>query len=263
MKGTFGLLLAAMLAGCAGTDVDFQAPREPSDPPAFWLSGCTSRAVTFFLPGATHPGQPPPGWEADDLDPASLVLQEFWMCQRLNLTPFERPVALVFEGHRHFRVPPQCDTGGSISALHRLWINDRQVANHLKEFHGVPAEFAEINRTQEDMPAEGSRESWFWLPDGGTAPTTWTFILPPSQTRSANYEQRWYWYDQGSELLRAIDSAIQYQDAMAETFTTVGSLHEPALGSNFVAHDFAQVKLQSNATAENRFLQFEDVECSA
>lgn len=238
--------LALALPGCASPPAadaaDGAAPEGPAELAApgaglapdaaglasvLRLSGCSDALTAFsYPPEPLVATAPPPGWAGNAPQELRYQLQA---CHRVSIDAFERgPRHVLMEVHSNGVPPPGCEGGYTRARiLSRVWVDDAEIAAHLRQAYGMPAEVAEF--TLEETTVQGSTTSrWtFGLP-GGAASTLEAQRWDAPDDASETVDHRFFWEASPGRIAYLDLDGIRHYQANAPLAIT-GDIKPPLL----------------------------------
>jgi hypothetical protein len=249
------LLLAAAVPGCFTSEKDANEETDGNTPPVTpglpptgnWtdenltppipslprnveFTNCTYQAVGYDWPTAIAPGETPPGWEPPLGGIWTTYVMKFMECGRVAWGPFERPLTMLFETHNIGVAPDECNHVSSIVdswILHRIWLDDEEMATYLSQNYGIPSLFADVSYTDTSIGAAVQR-TWSFAPASGGIPSTVVWPGPVGTEAPSSVDMRFVWWN--GTMMGFLDMPVRSDQALRPgLYPTEGSYEAPSL----------------------------------
>jgi hypothetical protein len=170
-------------------------------------SGCQGWHSQMEYPDQLlHHAQQDPNW-GSPTGQSSIISMDAVFCPRVSWGPFERPLNLVIDRHDDQHAPDSCfpDTSNLVllNTLSSLWVNDRQVADWLKQTYHMPVYYSEISFTNQTLAGPITDHVTTWGLNGST-----NEIRIPDEHAAPFPEtlhNRLFWYNQTGVSMMDMD----------------------------------------------------------
>ena len=207
-----------------------------------------------------------PGWEGNTLLTGELHYR-LRSCERVSVGPFERgPINLFYETHTNRQVPASCAEGGDYTntgVLHRIWVDDAEIAHYLRTTYLMPANFATISLAEVASDAIVDFRWTVELP--GSEPSELVYHhFPENGYPQREFPSFRYFWASGPESVSYMDTATETHTVGVEEPSIVeGTLRAPLLYANpgterFVGYGGAGI----DGYVHGEIHLFKDTQCS-
>ena len=283
---TIALFVALLLSGCSkpgpepdpvpepsrtdGPGTEGSSSTEPSEttspplpgPPKMIWNDCHGMGGLFTEPAPAAPtgSEVPPGWE-QPIDTISSYQLIVFRCGRVSIGPYERPVTGMTEAHNKITVPQQCIDFNSdlndIYVLAALWIDDAEIAAHLRTHYGMPVRVATFN--YEDESVSSGQRSWTWATESFPA-SEMNLPFVDGTGNAAEWTSRLVWHNgTGVSVWDKKESSVG--DNLPQALGVYGVLHEPMLHARMDGEPVAGRGGTFIGDLSGAIYRFGDLEC--
>lgn len=229
------------------------------------LDNCYGWQAVTTDPGATAPGERPPGWNPAPSGTAFTGQEiQAYQCNRISLGAFERgPIHLMFEDHGNADFPPKCKENAPefpvFGIVTHIWIDDAEVAAYLRTEYGAPVLLGQFNETSQDAGTLTLR-TWTWAVEGGQ-PSKITVPDDKENQELIGLFSRLFWAN-GTAGLVQLDLPPK-DHGPAQPFPAYGTMQPPTEFAEDRAGVFAEAtaKWYPERSAAGTFTLYSDLKC--
>ncbi len=263
------LMGVALVAGCTskqseGLPEKLQGSEFSYNAHEITMDGCVAWVLSRgFNPTESPPPVPEPWHSIKAPGEFELQLRGF-ACERLAVGPFERPVNMIAELHSNRTTPEGCEQPGLITPglpkiLHKLWLDDAEVAAYLAKQHGMPVGLASMTLQPSPNPLTPNQVIWKWIPEAGEeSRIEYGANRTPPTPQQAWHSWAWFPGDTVSILLM---STVELNWAARHDPITVSVIRPPMLLARPQEELPSFISQNTDASAIATITSYEDQTC--